>query len=57
VAAVSTGDAYDAPLTALRGSVEDAAVALAIWCHRKEPDAHARRAASGAVDAGRQRSR
>lgn len=42
---------YDAPLSAIRDAVEDLAVALAIWEARKEPDAHARRAASGAIDA------
>lgn len=46
-------DAYDGPLSALRNNVEDLAVALAIWQARDDakPDAHARRAASGAVDA------
>lgn len=44
-------DPYDATLSAIRGSVEDLAVALAIWSYREEPDAQARRAASDAVDA------
>jgi hypothetical protein len=46
-------DAYDHPLSALRNNVEDLAVALAIWQARDDtkPDAHARRAASGAVGA------
>jgi hypothetical protein len=43
--------AYDGPLSALREHVEDLAVGLAIWEHRHEPDAHARRCASNAVDA------
>ena len=46
-----TADPYDAPLSRLRNNVEDLAVALAIWENRREPDAHARRCASGAVDA------
>jgi hypothetical protein len=50
VAAVSTGDTYDAPLSEIRDRVENLAVALAIWCNRSEPDAHARRAANDAVD-------
>jgi hypothetical protein len=53
---VTGQDAYDGPLSALRGHVEDLAVALAIWSARDDgrPDAHARRCAShavGAVDA------
>ena len=48
-----SADAYDAPLSALRGHVDDLAVALAIWSARDDgrPDAHARRCASDAVDA------
>ena len=46
-------DPYDATLSAIRGSVEDLAVALAIWSYREEPDAQARRAASDAVERGR----
>ena len=46
-----TASPYDAPLSALRDAVENLAVDLAVWEHRKEPDAHARRAASDAVDA------
>jgi hypothetical protein len=44
-------DPYDTPLSAIRDRVEDLAVALGIWCNRTEPDAHARRAATDAVDA------
>jgi hypothetical protein len=44
-------DGYDGPLSALRNYVENLAVALAIWEARNEPDAHARRCASDAVDA------
>ena len=44
-------DPYDAPLSEIRDRVDDLAVALAIWCNRTEPDAHARRAANHAVDA------
>jgi hypothetical protein len=50
VVAVSA-DPFDQPLSALRDRVEDLAVALAIWCNRTEPDAHARRCANDAVDA------
>ena len=46
-----TADAYDGPLSALRGHVEDLGAWLAIWEGRREPDAHARRCASDAVDA------
>jgi hypothetical protein len=42
---------YYGRLSALREDVEDLAVDLAIWEHRKEPDAHARRCANDAVDA------
>jgi len=42
---------YDAPLSALRNRVDDLAVWLGIWEARSEPDAHARRCASDAVDA------
>jgi hypothetical protein len=44
-------DPYDAPLSALRNHVDDLGVWLGIWCNRSEPDAHARRCASDAVDA------
>jgi hypothetical protein len=47
----SPRDAYDAPLSALREHTEDLAHWLFIWTHRTEPDAHARRCASDAVDA------
>jgi hypothetical protein len=46
-----TGDAYDAPLAALRNHVDDLGTWLGIWSNRSEPDAHARRCASDAVDA------
>ena len=46
-----TASPYDNPLSALRDAVEGLAVALAIWEARREPDAHARRCASDAVDA------
>jgi hypothetical protein len=44
---------YDDALSSIRNGAEDLAVALAIWEARDDPraDAHARRAASGAVDA------
>jgi hypothetical protein len=45
------GDAYDGPLSALRNHVDDVAAWTAIWLARNEPDAHARRCASDAVDA------
>ena len=46
-----TGNPYDASLSALRGHVENTAAWLAIWEARNEPDAHARRCASDAIDA------
>ena len=48
-----TGDAWDAPLSAVRNHVEDLGAWLAVWSRREEgkPDAHARRCASDAVDA------
>jgi hypothetical protein len=46
---MSTG--YDAALSAIRGYVEGLATWLAIWEARREPDAHASRCASDAVDA------
>jgi hypothetical protein len=46
-----TVSAYDAPLSAIREHAGDVAVWLAIWDGRAEPDAHARRCASDAVDA------
>ncbi len=39
------------PLSALREHVEDLGVWIGIWSNRTEPDAHARRCASDAVDA------
>ena len=44
-------DAYDGPLSALATHAEDLGTWLGIWCNRAEPDAHARRCASDAVDA------
>jgi hypothetical protein len=44
-------DQYDGYLSTLREAVEDVAVRVFIWTGRREPDAHARRAASDAVDA------
>ena len=46
-----TGNLYDGPLSALRNHVDDLGAWLAIWEGRREPDAHARRCASDAVDA------
>ena len=48
-----TADAYDGPLSALRGHVDDLGAWLAIWGARDDsrPDAHARRCASDAVGA------
>ena len=45
------GDGYDSALSALRNNAEDLAIRIAIWEGRREPDAHARRCASDAVDA------
>jgi hypothetical protein len=42
---------YDTPLSALREHVEDLGTWLGFWSNHKEPDAHARRCASDAVDA------
>ena len=44
-------DPWDAALSAIRSSVDDLGAWLAIWSARTEPDAHARRCASDAVDA------
>ena len=44
-------DAYDADLAAARGAVYDLGVGLTVWSYRREPDAHARRAANDALDA------
>jgi hypothetical protein len=46
-----TASPYDEALSSLRDHVEYLAVGLAVWEHRQEPDAHARRSASDAVDA------
>jgi len=48
---VTGQDAYDGPLSALRSRVDDLGAWLGIWENRTEPDAHARRCASDAVDA------
>ena len=44
-------DPCGAPLSALRGNVDDLGAWLAIWEGRREPDAHARRCANDAIDA------
>ena len=44
-------DLWDAALSAIRSSVDDLGAWLAIWAARTEPDAHARRCASDAIDA------
>ncbi len=44
-------DAYDGPLSAIRNYADDLGTWLGIWVNRSEPDAHARRCASDAVDA------
>ncbi len=46
-----TASPYDGPLSVLRNRVDDLGVWLAVWEARNEPDAHARRCASDAVDA------
>ena len=46
-----TASPYDAPLSDLREQAENIGVWLAIWEGWAEPDAHARRCASDAVDA------
>jgi len=46
-----TASPYDAPLFVIRERIEDLGVSLAVWEHRQEPDAFARRCASDAVDA------
>lgn len=46
-----TSSPYDAALSAILEHVENLGAWLAIWEHRREPDAHARRCASDAVDA------
>jgi hypothetical protein len=46
-----TASPYDEPLSALREHIENLATWIAIWEHRQEPDAFARRCASDAVDA------
>lgn len=44
-------DPWDAALSVIRASVDDLGAWLAIWEHRAEPDAHARRCANDAIDA------
>jgi hypothetical protein len=44
-------DRWDADLTVIHSSVESLGPWLAIWQARAEPDAHARRCASDAIDA------
>ncbi len=44
-------DAFDADLSAARDGIGYAGVARTIWEARREPDAHARRCASDAIDA------
>ena len=44
-------DGYDSALSSIRNHIEDLASQITAWEARKEPDAHARRAASQAVDA------
>ena len=44
-------DPWDAALSAIRSSVDDLGVWLVVWSARTEPDAHARRCASDAIDA------
>ena len=46
-----TASPYDGPLSVLRNRVDDLGTWLAVWEARSEPDAHARRCASQAVDA------
>lgn len=46
-----TASPYDEPLSGLRENAENLAVWLAIWEHRQEPDALARRCVADAVDA------
>ena len=46
-----TASPFDAPLAALREHVEGLSAWLAVWEHRHEPDADARRCAGDAVDA------
>jgi hypothetical protein len=44
-------DPYDVDVSIARNGVDDLGVGLAVWSYRREPDAHARRAASDAVAA------
>jgi hypothetical protein len=48
---VAPRDPWDAALSAIFSHVDDLGAWLAIWQARTEPDAHARRCASDAVDA------
>jgi len=44
-------DPWDADLSVARDRIDDLGVDLSVWSYRREPDAHARRCASDAVDA------
>jgi hypothetical protein len=44
-------DPFDADLSSLRNHVDNVGPWLAIWEHRAEPDAHARRCANDTMDA------
>jgi hypothetical protein len=50
---VSTPDPYDGPCprSGIRDNTENLGTWLGIWSHPAEPDAHARRCASDAIDA------
>jgi len=48
---VVTASLYDDALSAIRSHAEDLVVWLAIWSARREPNAHAPRCASDAVNA------
>ncbi len=44
-------DRWDTDMSVIRTSADDLGARLAIWQARSEPDAHARRCASDAIDA------
>jgi len=48
---VARPDPFDADLSALRNHVDNLGPWIGIWEARREPDAHARRCASDAIDA------
>jgi hypothetical protein len=48
---VAPRDPFDVDLSVVRERVDDLGVGLAVWSYRREPDAHARRAAAEAVGA------